>query len=271
MQIADPPFRWDLVTPDQLGELPRARFPYADELVEAAAKVLARSGGGDMFFVGRSPDSLFDLLSGALDGTGHASALRRLAYSNVGARDRLAARHVLARQGLTPYALARSRRPVALVDLVSGGATFTALYRLLRDWIADEREPWPVIRRKLRFVGLTARTATSPKAYRWQQDYAWPAELPARAVVNVSIEYELWSYIGTWQHKVTPSFPAGRWFAEQEGPRRGERVRVALAEATGLVALGRARRTRSLLVQTLTGEPAYGEGWLRSLVAELGR
>jgi hypothetical protein len=271
VQIADPPFRWDLVTPDRLGELPPVLFPYAEDLVIAAGQVLARSGGGDMFFVGRSPDSLFDLLSGALDGAAQGPRLHRLAYSRRAGGPRLAARAVLARQGLTPYTLARGRRPVALIDLVYGGNTFTDLYALLRDWIDEEREPWPVIRRRLRFVGLTAREETSPKAFRWQQCRAWPAALPARAVVNVSVDPPLWSYLGNYQPKLTASFHAGRWFAEPEGPRRGERVRAALAQAAGLVELGRKKQTRALLVRTVTAEPAYREGWLRGLVVELGR
>jgi hypothetical protein len=57
------PFRWDLFTPDHLGSMidesvtPDLRF--LPELVACAGKVLARSGGGDLVFVGRSLDSMF--------------------------------------------------------------------------------------------------------------------------------------------------------------------------------------------------------------------
>ena len=55
------PFRWDLVTPDQLGSLLHGGVPpdlwFLDDLVGCAGKVLARSGNGDPFFVGRSLDS----------------------------------------------------------------------------------------------------------------------------------------------------------------------------------------------------------------------
>ena len=67
------PFRWDLVTPDQLGSLltgtDEPRLWFLDDLTACAGKVLARSGNGDLLFVGRSLDSLFDLLSGVLAGT----------------------------------------------------------------------------------------------------------------------------------------------------------------------------------------------------------
>src|SRR3954464_11188002 len=67
------PFRWDLVTPDQLGSLLDGVAPpdlwFLDDLVACAGKVLARSGNGDLVFVGRSLDSMFDLLGGVLAGS----------------------------------------------------------------------------------------------------------------------------------------------------------------------------------------------------------
>ena len=65
-------------------------------------------------------------------------------------------RHFLASVGLTPHALARRDRPAVLVDVVDGGATFTELFGLVRDWIDEERQPWPVIRRKLRWSPVVA-------------------------------------------------------------------------------------------------------------------
>jgi hypothetical protein len=51
------PFRWDLVSPDQLGSmLDGVGLPdlwFLDDLVGCAGKVLARSGGSDLYFVGR--------------------------------------------------------------------------------------------------------------------------------------------------------------------------------------------------------------------------
>ena len=58
------PFRWDLVRPDQLGslldDLPELDLWYLDELVSCAGRVLAHCADGDLYFVGRSVDSLFD-------------------------------------------------------------------------------------------------------------------------------------------------------------------------------------------------------------------
>jgi hypothetical protein len=271
------PFRWDLVRPDQLGSLlDGVRAPdlwFADELALTAAKVVARSGGGELHFVGRSADSLFDLLSGALEGTEWAPRLHRLPFSG---RNQLSSglvarsREILRSCGITPQSLARSHRPVALVDLVALGGTFGNLYRVLRDWVDDEREPWSVIRRKLHFVGVTSRVPTSPDAYRWQQDEDWPAQLPARAVINVSLDGHLWHYFGDAQVKLTRSFHPARWTADgPDGPQHDAATREALAEAVALVELGRTAEIRARLARTMATEPAYAESWLRTLVRQL--
>ena len=79
------PFRWDLVSPDQLGSLlagvGEPDLWFLDSLVTCAGKVLARGGDGDLFFVGRSLDSMFDLLSGALTGVAAAPEVHWLPLS----------------------------------------------------------------------------------------------------------------------------------------------------------------------------------------------
>jgi hypothetical protein len=275
------PHRWDLLRPDRLGTLldgaARPNLWHLDELTDCAAKVLARSGGADLRFVGRSADSLFDLLGGVLAGTSWSDRLARLPLSCT-RHDALTARQLsllrehLAAAGLSPRELARRSRPIALVDLVWAGRTFTALHTVLRDWIDESREPWPVIRRKLRYLGITERTRTSPKTWRWQQHQAWTGELPAHAVRNVSLSPAVWDLLGNHQPKTAPSFPPDRWSDEAAtAPARGEAPTRALATAVALVAAGRTPAVRRRLVRTLAAEPAFGEVWLRSLAGELTR
>src|SRR5215467_8668866 len=82
---ANLPFRWDLVRPDQLGTLldgyEAPDLWFATDLIACAAKVLARCGGGRILFVGRSADSIFDLLSGVLADTSWRDRLDRLPFS----------------------------------------------------------------------------------------------------------------------------------------------------------------------------------------------
>jgi hypothetical protein len=282
------PFRWDLVTPDQMGSLLRGTtMPdlwFLDDLVACTGKVLARSGNGDLVFVGRSLDSMFDLLGGGLATCRDGPRLRRLPMSfqrpAVGswrrwrrrpltAAEQARARWILDTLGVTPRRLARRSRPVTFVDVVHRGSTFTDLFDLLRTWIDDEREPWPVIRRKMRFVGVTSRTKTSPNTYRWQQQAVWTRQLPARAVVNVSLHPSVWSYFGDHQTKLTRSFRPEQWLAEADGPGRDERTRQALAEAAALVAYGRSRDGRRALARAIGREPTLAQPWLRSLVTDL--
>ncbi len=80
------PFRWDPVRPDHLGTLP-ADPPdlwYVDDLVECAGQVLARCADSDLYLVGRSADSVFDLLSGALEHTTWRDRLHQVPLSVFG-------------------------------------------------------------------------------------------------------------------------------------------------------------------------------------------
>ncbi len=282
------PFRWDVVTPDQVGGLLDGVEPpplwYADELVACTGRVIARSGDADLIFVGRSLDSMYDLLGGALADTSWRDRTHRLPLSfsvggrwvgrrfrrrRIGGPELAQARLILEQLGLSPYALARRARPVAFVDVVYGGDTFGELYALLRSWIGREREPWGVIRQKLRFVGVTSRRDTSPKTWRWQQHADWTRELPSRSVLNVSLDAQVWSYLGDNQVKLTRTFPPRQWLAQVPGPQRDEQTRLALAEAFALVELGRSARARRALVRAITGEPAMAQPWSRALIGQL--
>jgi hypothetical protein len=270
------PFRWDLVTPDRLGALlDDVTIPevgYLTELSRCAGKVLARSGNGDVVFVGRSLDSMFDLLGGALEGTDHRLARLPLSFRRSGDYSRpevLRAREILADLGVTPASLARRTRPVTFVDVVASGWTFTSLFTLLDDWIAEERETWPVIRLKLRFVGVTSEGKTSPGKYRWKQHADWTRRLPAASVVNVSLDALAWSYFGNFQQKVTKSFWPDRWVEGAAETERDERTREALAEAVRLVELGRTKEVRRMIARAMDGEPALAEPWLRTLQSRL--
>jgi hypothetical protein len=267
------PFRWDLQRPDQLGTLldaaPAPSLSFLDDLVRCAALVVARSDDGDLVFVGRSLDSMFDLLGAALAGTPAGVGLRRLPLSRVSwwAEEPGATRDVLASLGLTPYELMRRRRPVVLVDVVYTGSTFVSLLGVVRDWVADERAQWDVVRLKLRFVGVTMRERPSPGTERWWQNPAWTRELPRRSVVSVSLDGFVWSYFGDVQPKLTPPFLPGQRGSGR--PRHDERTRRALAEAVALVEYGRSAEGRRALTRAMAGEPALAKPWLRSLIHQL--
>jgi hypothetical protein len=281
------PFRWALssyggAAPDRLGGLPDgtgpARLWHLPELTGCTGKVLARSHAADLCFVGRSLDTMYDLLSGVLEGTVWPGTLTRLPVSMRRAAplaepERGRFRAHLAAAGLEPYALARRKRPIAVVDVVSEGSTFDAVHRELAAWIEESREPWPVIRRKLRYVGVTIRGRTSPHHWRWQQSEpsaSWVRTLPAGHVVNVSLPWQVWTWYGDEQPKLHGSFPPNRWFEENAAaPWHHNALPEALAEARALVAAGRTRTVRDELVRAIAGEPGFADREVRSLVSAL--
>lgn len=276
------PFRWDLVKPDHLGSLldgcDEPDLWYLDDLTVCAGRILARAGGGQLFFVGRSLDSVFDLLSGALAGTSWTNQLHRLPFSfwhhtrHLSQVEISRAREHLSVAGLKPQSLARGRRPVAFVDVVYRAGTFTHLYQLLRSWVDEERAGWDVVRRKLRFIGVTSREQTSPKTWRWQQHADWTGDLPAYGVSNVSIPWPVWDYLGNNQTKLTRSFHPRLWTNDAgDSQRHDVETRRALAEAVALVAHGRTTPVRDRLVGTMAAEPAFKHAWLRNLALQIRR
>lgn len=284
------PFRWSLSAradggPDRIGGLGEGAEPvelwYLDELVRCTALVLARSAAADLVLVGRSLDSVYDLLTGAYERTSRAdgTALRRLPLSGlspwtIDGTNRRRLREHLAAVGLEPSALARRGRPVALVDIVHGGGTFDALHGELARWIEESRQPWPVIRRRLRYVGVTIQGSTSPKHLRWQQSepsWRWVRTLPSGHVVNVSMPFEVWSWFGNGhQPKIGPAFPPARWFdGDAAGVPRHERLPDALAHARALVEAGRGRAVRDQLVRVMAADPGFAAREVRALASEL--
>jgi hypothetical protein len=281
-RIPTGPFRWDLVSPDRLGSLlDGAAEPdlwFLPALVECAGRVLARCADGDLYFVGRSPDSIFDLLSGALSSTTWHDRCRRLPLSLWSDPDSLTPAEMtqfrtnMTQLGITPDMLAGRGRPVTFVDLVYRGQTYENLFRLLRRWVDDEAASWPVVRTKLRFVGITERRKTSPNTWRWYQAAPWAAQLPRSALIGVSLDPWVWSHLGNAQAKATRSFPVASWLDEDISvPARDPKVVAALAEAVAIVAYGRSTNGRRALTDAITPEPAMREPWLRTLVTELRR
>ncbi len=298
------PFRWDLVTPAQLGTLldgvPQPTLWFLDDLVTCAGRIVARSGGGDLVLVGRSLDSVHDLLSGAFaDGAGRTPArpaprgprghedhppvsLRRLPVSlrrppprmpfdrwravAFTPAERRRAYAVLAELGLAPVDLARRRRPVAFADVVSEGNTFTELFHLLREYADEQRAPWDAVRRKIRFVGVTRQERTSPSTWRWEQHAGWTGGVD---VVNVSLHPWVWRYLADVQVKLTRTYRPESWSAAVEGPAHDPATRAALAEAVALVDHGRSRAGRRALAAVMRGEPAVRDAWLRQTISRL--
>lgn len=138
--FAAKPFRWDLTREEQLGRLVKTAMPSEwdakplEELERCCAKVAAYAGNSRLVFVGRSPESLFDYMSGLLTDTSWADRLilfyfsmrfldeQRLRREHSSALS--AMRAYMQQLDLHPQALTNSKLPIAFVDLVASGETF---------------------------------------------------------------------------------------------------------------------------------------------------
>jgi hypothetical protein len=281
----DKPFRWNLTHRHHLGGLldgERAATykNFNDDLLGCCSRVVAFAGDSDLVFVGRSPESIFDFLSGLLFDSSWFERLELLHFSMrfreeskirqeyPGSID--AMRQYLEQIGLHPAAIATKNRPVAFIDLVLSGDTFGRLITFLFNWSNEVGYEWKAVSRRIRIVGITIRTKTSPNTWRWQQHAEWIDLLERVAVKNVSVSPDFWSYLGDYQPKVSRSYTPDRWGdSSLTMPGYTTEQLKALRLAFDLFELGRTREMKAELISYLTEEPAMKNVWFRNLVMEL--
>lgn len=282
------PFRWNVARHNELGSLldgPRADiYPgFVTDLRTLAALLIARSGPGQIVFVGRSLESVFDYLSGILAGVGAAPPVTLLQVSFSSCRDieREAARSPDAVGGLTGYmgveglsaaAIARAPERIFFADVVSTGGTFGTLVALLRLMCRTEGEDWHAVERRIGFTGIVDARKTSPNTRRWWQHETWVQTLTKPRISNVSIPRHMWGFLADSMEKVTPSHVAWRWADPRVAwPDRGDDRLKALRRAVWLYDLGRLRGERARLADELARLPEMRQAWLRRLVVALRR
>src|SRR5262249_33430466 len=180
------PFRWDLSRREQLPQVPLSSMAvfrhwpqvkyspdFDSELRICAARVIAAAGDTDWVFVGRSPEHLFDYLSGIFESVPNAPALTHLLFSlrYGGSASSTAANNPVAMAALSSYfaaerlhpsAIAARERGVTFIDVVDSGTTFRNLIECLKLWNNRHKGDWNAVQRRLRFIGLTPRKKTSP-------------------------------------------------------------------------------------------------------------
>lgn len=284
------PFRWDLTRREQLGRLLEANLEAVEpfrrqklwpefmvELRALAVRVVALAGDARLVFVGRSPESLFDYLTGALADTEWRD---RCSLLSVSLGDRgpappaawAALRAHLRALELHPAQIASAPQPVAFVDLIWQGRTFGALSKLLAEWAGEEGVDVNAVRRRIRFVGITTRTRNSPNTWRWFQQHEWTRDYPRRALRGISVPYWMWTYLGDSQHKTMLSNHRGRWGTDEiRTPQHDPETLMALRNAYRIHERARTSEERARFAAGLAERIEMREPWLRSLVIQLRR
>lgn len=280
------PFRWNLAHREQLGRLIEGEaaeaYPnYADEIRRTCALILARSQPGTLVFVGRSPENLFDYLSGIFAGISDAPLLKLLQVSlrNADTLDAIALNQpqefaalcgYLGAEGIEPSSILAADGDTTFIDVVSSGATFGALARLLQILSQSAQLDWPQVAHRIAFLGLVEAMKTSPKTWRWWQRQDWVAKLPAARITNVSIPYRMWIHMGDTLDKVTPSHTSWRWADQRTArPTRYEPHLRALRTALQLYESGLTANERRALSNEIAGLPEMRKAHVRRLVTRL--
>ncbi|HEU0015420.1 MAG TPA: hypothetical protein VFQ45_17150 [Longimicrobium sp.] len=279
------PFRWNLARRQRLGSLlegPRAEAyrGFRDDLRACCVRVAAAAADGGMVFVGLSPESIYDHLSGVLAETSWAERIALLNFSmrHGNARDVAqghpeglrALRGQMTALGLSPAQIATAERPTIFVDLVYSGGTLGNLLELLERWGREGGIHPDAVRRRIRFLGITEQEKNSPNTWRWYQRAAWAQRMPRRALRSVSIPYRLWVYLGDFQKKVARWHPPMVWGAEEwmHPPRDADSLE-ALRLAWFIHERARTPRERERFAAALAERPEMREPAVRRMVLEL--
>lgn len=287
------PFRWNITKREQLGRLVKSegQLPYptfTDELLECCARIFSFCDDADLYFIGRSPESLFDYLSGLLAPTAWANrcvllnlSLRNYmfdshhrSYPTLLRRTNPAAitlvRNHLQALKLTPQDIITHPRTVAFVDLVASGTTFKHLAEILFDWTRESCLSLKALKQHMRFIGITPRQKTSPNTWRWQQQHRWVQQLRPSTIKNVSIPVHLWRYLGNYQHKVARSNPPWRWDDHRmRQPSYNSASLAALELAIHLYDLGNSAEHRRRFAAQLARAPGIKHQWYRTIMHEI--
>ena len=277
------PFRWDIKRREQLGgladgEISSAYQMFVDELRVCASRLVSFSEDGLICFVGRSPESLFDYLSGVFDGTSKADNIVILNISNrfesilrIKRQRPLTYRSLkehFTECSISPSEIIQRKRKTFFADVVAAGGTFEQIAAFLIDWAQEENLNIKDLRLKFGFLGITWRTKTSPNTWRWSQKSDWVNDLQIKNIKNISIPGTLWDYLGNRQAKVGKTNPPDSWNDEEIllPPREEENLK-ALRRAYDLFILG--RKEKILFSDMLCREKALNKEWFRRLINEL--
>lgn len=251
---------------------------FSEDLLVCCARIMALGSEYDLYFVGRSAESIFDHLSGLLFATTFKDRLMLVQlslrfYSDqkiIWRKSLPALKKYFTALKLDPASLMRRRRPVAFVDLVYTGETFFNLCDLLKDWAEESGIAWSSIKQKIKLLGIVERKHTSPNTWRWQQQPEWTNLLDSTSIKNISIVPNFWGYLGNDQHKTTESFTFDLWGNHKAStPVRTTSTILGLQSALFWFEEGQSPERRERFAEILCEQPEMKVESLRKLVLQI--
>ena len=279
------PFRWNLKKREQLGSLlvgERSEIysGYLDEVRVCAAKVVARSDNRKLIFVGRSPENLFDYLSGIMAETTWDSNLDNLNISNRFNKVKTIAKTMpdkyralkdhFEEVGISPVQLIYHKAGICFVDLVCEGFTFDRLFEFYDNWCNEEGVDKQPVLKKMRFLGITGRQKNSPNTWRWYQHAEWLESNVHISAMSISVSLQMWSHMGDYQPKMSNCNFLEKWGDDSMlDPPRDKKRLEALRTAYDIYQVSLTEKYQ--FVKELAKLQEYKEPWLRAISSELRR
>jgi hypothetical protein len=247
-------------------------------LLRCAADVLRAGGDSDFVFVGRSLESVYDLLCGALSRTTWYDRVQLLPLSIKGhSPEGLQQRHPDRAASLwsyfrvcrlTPGQILERPRPIAFVDVVDQGSTFEGLSGQLRFW-SQKCALWQELRGRLAWVAVLSQQPPDGESH-WHPSRAqWTGEFKPAQVQRVFLNTGLWCYLADQQDKTMESYTPGRWGSPLAG--RAPEDRWLLSAARGARELYRQGEKSRRRLAALLDEPPRPIPPLAGLARELRR
>ncbi|MBY0549046.1 MAG: hypothetical protein K2W95_17365 [Candidatus Obscuribacterales bacterium] len=251
---------------------------FSEDLLACCARIMALGSEYDLYFVGRSAESIFDHLSGLLFATTFKDrlmlvqlSLRFYSDQRIIWRKALPAlKKYFTALKLDPASLMRRRRPVAFVDLVYSGETFFNLCDFLKDWAEESGIPWTSVKPNIKLIGIVERRHTSPNTWRWQQQPEWANMLDSTSIKNISVVPDFWGYLGNDQKKTTASFTFELWGHHKAStPIRTTSTIMGLQSALYWFEEGQSPERRERFAEIVCEQPEMKIESLRKIVLQI--
>jgi hypothetical protein len=277
------PFRWDLGRSEQLGSLLHGQvaeaYPqFTQDLLQVGVDCLAMSSNADLYFVGRSPDSVYDYLCGISARSWWRSRLHALPFSCYYSDAETIQKQYpnryqgliryFAQLGILPAQILARPRAIALVDLVSQGRTMENLLDLLYLIARDSKITWEAVRNKIVIIGFISPLHRSGRKRGHQQTIVERIRHP-RVRLLVTPE-RFWCYIGNEQPKIAASFTPECWEGTKRlKPRYEATTMEALRLEHAVYQLGLNQQQRYLFASGMGRSQSMGYRWFRELKSTL--
>lgn len=277
------PFRWNMSNPKLIGRLKSGEsipIPEHDQdrLLRCGADAL-RLVDGDLVFVGRSLESLFDMLSGALAKTTWYDRLQILQVSLKNHESVETIRAEIERRNakwkfykpktpekrldsfqsylqtlrLLPSQILNRPRPIVFVDVVAKGTTYGTLIELLKFYCDDETN-WSDVLSRLRWVAVQPDQKGVVDPIWKPSDSPWTNDIEPSHIKQIVINHNLWFYLTDTQFKTTYAYQPRSWGSDMKS-HEWESDLIAARSAREIYRKGERSRRRLAALLNESPEP----------------